>query len=978
MLGIVIDDLFDRKLKKKTSKTRTVSEQLDEDIIKLTSVRRKTLNPKWNEIFILKVNDVMKETLHLDIWDHDEDTAFLDKENKITQIKGVAGVGRFLKQVVQSSKKCAGGSMDDFLGFVEVPIKDIPSGGVDKWFPLQARSAKSKTSGDCHLVLRLVGVQSDNGIRKESSKTSSSSSVSYSVFLKSFVVYDGDHAGDDVFGSGEISRFAQWVLHQYAIQNNISHLQKAISEWEVYSWYHQTRSLKYSFLEKLLSSINNKWKSGELSSADEEMFHQSLDSFVEFCLRLISNHRSLYPATNSMKLRRCANMLNCIKSIQSLPNYCARRGNDIRDEILNTVKVSAEKWYTLQFAWLEPKDQTQASAILSLVSLSEVIVCDLLKAIKFYSKIFNEVGVDYFLTTYMSLERLLASDMRQSIAKMDVKKLQVEVGDGDLGTKLFSLYLAAREIIEYRKYLTISENKEFAFDNSHVWFKKFIDYWFRVAHQKALARITKAVEIDQTVAIDSSVQYSTSAVDVTCCFYQLCEFWKRLQWPNATESYLFVLKISDDICEAARHYAEELGNKLKANNYYNDNPSYFGVSESLCITLNNLAYTQQWLKELDTHLDWHSVIRDMRLAHDNETATKSELTLRQLSENTQEVLFNKMDEMIDHIVMKMSIDLKRFISELVSSNEDIEIADAMDPLLAYLEKSLKTFYETLVRPVFDRTLPNLWNGLVTIVVDTIKHDKGRSPIFYQRMNQVVKVLTDFFCVDGIGIPRENMITDELKELLDDLGIRQLTSERLIEEYYAEKMIEMLEKPRDLGELALRMFYDSRNEKLHIELLNGRNLPALDSNGYSDPYVRLTLAPRHLFPMATVERTDVQWKTLFPLFDAKFQYSVSAESCKQHGAHVQLTVIDYDVLTDDIAGQVFASLNHVPGLETEIPATFSGIEQVLVPVIHPTPEGKYFEILKARSDELAMKFVKERQDIYQKLSPIRNKAKGKGS
>ena len=70
--------------------------------------------------------------------------------------------------------------------------------------------------------------------------------------------------------------------------------------------------------------------------------------------------------------------------------------------------------------------------------------------------------------------------------------------------------------------------------------------------------------------------------------------------------------------------------------------------------------------------------------------------------------------------------------------------------------------------------------------------------------------------------------------------------------------------------------------------------------------------------------------------------MSAESCKQHGAHVQLTVIDYDVLTDDIAGQVFASLNDVPGLETEIPATFSGIEQVLVPVIHPTPEGKYFE------------------------------------
>ena len=56
----------------------------------------------------------------------------------------------------------------------------------------------------------------------------------------------------------------------------------------------------------------------------------------------------------------------------------------------------------------------------------------------------------------------------------------------------------------------------------------------------------------------------------------------------------------------------------------------------------------------------------------------------------------------------------------------------------------------------------------------------------------------------------------------------------------------------------------------------------------------------------------------------------------------MTVFDYDVLTDDMAGQVFAMLNYVPGLNTEIPATFSGIEQVLLPIIHPTPDGKHFD------------------------------------
>jgi hypothetical protein len=52
-----------------------------------------------------------------------------------------------------------------------------------------------------------------------------------------------------------------------------------------------------------------------------------------------------------------------------------------------------------------------------------------------------------------------------------------------------------------------SERRELAFDNSHVWFKKFIDHWFRIAHQKALARITKAVEIDQVGALESLLPY---------------------------------------------------------------------------------------------------------------------------------------------------------------------------------------------------------------------------------------------------------------------------------------------------------------------------------------------------------------------------------------------------------------------------------------------------------------------------------------
>ena len=53
MLGVVADHSFDRKLKRKISKTKTVTEQLEEELIKVTSVKKKTLNPVWNETLTL-------------------------------------------------------------------------------------------------------------------------------------------------------------------------------------------------------------------------------------------------------------------------------------------------------------------------------------------------------------------------------------------------------------------------------------------------------------------------------------------------------------------------------------------------------------------------------------------------------------------------------------------------------------------------------------------------------------------------------------------------------------------------------------------------------------------------------------------------------------------------------------------------------------------------------------------------------------
>jgi len=106
-------------------------------------------------------------------------------------------------------------------------------------------------------------------------------------------------------------------------------------------------------------------------------------------------------------------------------------------------------------------------------------------------------------------------------------------------------------------------------------------------------------------------------------------------------------------------------------------------------------------------------------------------------------------------------------------------------------------------------------------------------------------------------------------------------------------------------LPLREFISVGEMKLQVRVVEARNLPAMDLNGFSDPYVRLQLGKQR-------SRTKVVKKNLNPKWTEDFSFGVD-----DLNDELVVSVLDEDkYFNDDFVGQVRVSVSLVFDAENQ--------------------------------------------------------------
>ncbi|XP_034877769.1 BAI1-associated protein 3 isoform X4 [Mirounga leonina] len=921
--------------------------------IQVTEVKSSTLNPVWKENFLFEIEDVSTDQLHLDIWDHDDDVSLVEACRKLNEVIGLKGMSRYFKQIVKSAR--ANGTAgptedhtDDFLGCLNIPIREVPVAGEDRWFKLEPRSSASRVQGDCQLVLKLITTQRDTGM----SQRGRSGFLSYMLLLSRLLQFE--HRSQEPNSSGwrgELSGPAATVLCLHGAQSNLSALQLAVLHWQVSSRHHQTCTLDYGYLLGLLEDMQAHWEeASSLPQEQEESLADSFCAFLEFGLQLLRQLRDYFPATSSTAVHRLELLLKCLSKMQLFqPSFeiCPFE-TELNMDIAAALKRGNREWYDRLLNTRSPREQPGPLRLAGLVELADTVYEDLQSCYGIYASLFHSiVEIDFFTLTFRQLERLVAEEAWVLTEELS-PKMTLEVASG-----LFELYLTLADIQSFWSSIPGRESRSLALAGIHAPFLPAVKLWLQVLRDQARWRLQGAVDVDTLEPMDASCKHSSSAATASLCFSLIQELWARLAWPDPAQAQALGTQLSQDLCEATLFYTELLRKKVDAQ------PGATGeaVSEPLCVVLNNVELLRKAAGQALRGLAWPEATSALEGALPR--------PLLSCAQALDEDLQQEVHTVTAHLTSKMVADIRKYVQHISLSPDSIQNDEAVAPLMKYLDEKLALLNASLVKENLSRVLEALWELLLQAILQALSANLDVSADFYGRFHFTLEALVNFFHAEGQGLPLESLRDGSYKRLEEELRLHQCSTRECIEQYYLDKLKQRCLEQNRFGRLSVRCHYEAAQQRLAVEVLHAADLPPLDANGLSDPFVIVELGPPHLFPLVRSQRTQVKSRTLHPVYDELFYFSVSAEACRRRSACVLFTVMDHDWLsTNDFAGEAALGLGSIGGIaRPQVGGSARARQPVTLHLRRPRAQVKSaLRMLEGRTNKEAQEFVKRLKEL----------------
>uniref|UniRef100_A0A182J7R8 Munc13-4 n=1 Tax=Anopheles atroparvus TaxID=41427 RepID=A0A182J7R8_ANOAO len=900
-----------------------------------TSVKAGTLNPVWEEHFSLPIaEDANDANLIVEVWDFDPAETVKEKMNKLFDVKGVRGLRKLMKEIALTAS--TGKHDNELIGRTSIPLKSIPASGMLMWYNLDKKN-KLRRQGTLRIRLNF-----------SSEKNSQVAAQEHRHLLRILLLHELESSKvAQYWWSGKFTIQGEAILTQHAAQSGLSSTTEAFIQWSVFATIHHDHPLSFVLFDTLLEKLVSPIQTRSVSEEELRGFWEATKKLLPSCFSIVRKLRKRN-TSDKMALKTLSGVLSIIAKVALLeppegtdlfpvqtygwirrtdpagPNW------DIREALASAVVSGAEDF----FHSIKESDFLQSGSdedrLQNLIKIIQLVRSDVQKSIEYYDTTFQQImHFPYTKELYITYELKLAELIKPTVEDICRKLKRIELPEAgpnrfsnsgyienediDMGTTLFELYLVLKRFCTLGTALCPDESN-FAIDEYHRWFMVGVTHWLDIAVYKALTRIKKAIELDKLQPVDETVKYSSSAVDTLAIFYQIKIFWQQLAWPDVEGAYIFVAKIVDDICRCCVYYADHMSARVEnlgvVENVYE---TKFEVTQEWCLAINNIDYIRQSLKPFATELGVDDILSKLGDVQSSLEAERCKDTLRAVLDNAIDTEKNKILDLVEKLARKMAPAMRRFLvegAELLQQD-----SNSLDRLMLYMEESLSVLNGELNEVNFERVLDAIWAELTTILYDLIQSnlDKRRPPSFFANLRDTLHLMVANFKTAENRASETAADKETLAHIERLLQLHGYETTDLIHQYYLDRLEE--QNREDLsatayGMLTVQCFF--RENVLELEVVNARNLKPMDGNGSCDPFVRIHFLPEERFVGVAKPKTQCQSKTLFPLFDEKFEIKFTPEQRAIPNALIMFSIKDKDLfgMSNQYLAECYLSFNDI--------------------------------------------------------------------
>uniref|UniRef100_A0A8C3ASU8 Unc-13 homolog D n=1 Tax=Cyclopterus lumpus TaxID=8103 RepID=A0A8C3ASU8_CYCLU len=501
MLTIMEDEKESRTRRSRAKPSKSiVKEAVSNDKIYQSDIKKQTLNPIWNQTFIIEFEDIAGASFHLEMWDKDEEVSLTQKLEEITSNFSS------LKRMIKEAKKEKG--TDDFLGKVVIKLQDLHC-TEDNWYNLEPRTETYPDRGQCHLNLKFIHKARDGTL-----SAGRSAYINYCGILQQFVqAYISKQQVKDerTLSLKKCIPFESLTFFALSLQTNSSRAPK----WVAYSKLYQSLEVDSSVLFQQLTSVEYHWHQQELPYQQKQELGDSLHGFLQYGLCLVAKYRDIFPPTPS-----------ATPKLHTLLRYTCFM-----------FELSSPTWRS----WLNVSNNTNDIIIIRTDKVSTPCVGTTCRVLNFSSWI---SCIRVFFGPVVG--RCLLSCRPFSLRKDEAARVSYRTN------------IKMSGVLTFRGSLELTNFQEGFREALPYWLNQAFS-----TTQDRVERAVQVDQLQPLQSGAVPIKHSSSAVDLVACIQPVCQLWEQLSWPDPEEAFMLMVKLTEDVCKIVVNYCHTLKERVR-------------------------------------------------------------------------------------------------------------------------------------------------------------------------------------------------------------------------------------------------------------------------------------------------------------------------------------------------------------------------------------------------------------------------------